>query len=197
MKTPDLIKHSVQLFKDCNQVKWFRKQKGKNLSFGNFWSVSAVAQGEVVFCFSCFFFKVLIQSISFIYIKEGSGVFCCCPCPSPPLLFLFALGCGTIISSKVAVWFKQFYGYAAFAVDGEWSSWLPWGPCSESCGKGTQTRLRLCNNPPPSHDGSYCEGSDAQMQVCNKKRCPGKMHQIQRETWQTSCFHTLLNLYLI
>uniref|UniRef100_A0A8B9ZBH1 Hemicentin 1 n=1 Tax=Anas platyrhynchos TaxID=8839 RepID=A0A8B9ZBH1_ANAPL len=80
--------------------------------------------------------------------------------------------CGTIISSKVAVWFKQFYGYAAFAVDGEWSSWLPWGPCSETCGKGTQTRLRLCNNPPPSHDGSYCEGSDAQMQVCNKKRCP-------------------------
>ncbi|XP_027318206.1 hemicentin-1 isoform X4 [Anas platyrhynchos] len=57
-------------------------------------------------------------------------------------------------------------------VDGEWSSWLPWGPCSETCGKGTQTRLRLCNNPPPSHDGSYCEGSDAQMQVCNKKRCP-------------------------
>uniref|UniRef100_A0A8B9SME3 Hemicentin 1 n=1 Tax=Anas platyrhynchos TaxID=8839 RepID=A0A8B9SME3_ANAPL len=94
--------------------------------------------------------------------------------------------CGTIISSKVAVWFKQFYGYAAFAVDGEWSSWLPWGPCSETCGKGTQTRLRLCNNPPPSHDGSYCEGSDAQMQVCNKKRCPGKIHQIQRETRQTS-----------
>ncbi|XP_068547343.1 hemicentin-1 isoform X4 [Anas acuta] len=57
-------------------------------------------------------------------------------------------------------------------VDGEWSSWLPWGPCSETCGKGTQTRLRLCNNPPPSHDGSYCEGSDAQMQVCNKRRCP-------------------------
>uniref|UniRef100_A0A8B9ER49 Hemicentin-1 n=1 Tax=Anser cygnoides TaxID=8845 RepID=A0A8B9ER49_ANSCY len=72
----------------------------------------------------------------------------------------------------VAVWFKQFYGCAVFAVDGEWSSWLPWGPCSETCGKGTQTRLRLCNNPPPSHDGSYCEGSDAQMQVCNKKRCP-------------------------
>ncbi|XP_042661906.1 hemicentin-1 isoform X1 [Tyto alba] len=57
-------------------------------------------------------------------------------------------------------------------VDGEWSSWLPWGPCSETCGKGTQVRLRLCNNPPPSHAGSYCEGSDAQMQVCNKRRCP-------------------------
>ncbi|NWU93884.1 HMCN1 protein, partial [Upupa epops] len=57
-------------------------------------------------------------------------------------------------------------------VNGEWSSWLPWGPCSETCGKGTQVRLRLCNNPPPAHDGSYCEGSDAQIQVCNKRRCP-------------------------
>ncbi|NXJ63832.1 HMCN1 protein, partial [Rostratula benghalensis] len=57
-------------------------------------------------------------------------------------------------------------------VGGEWSSWLPWAPCSETCGKGTQTRLRLCNNPPPAHGGSYCEGSDAQMQVCNKRRCP-------------------------
>ncbi|XP_010131672.1 PREDICTED: LOW QUALITY PROTEIN: hemicentin-1-like, partial [Buceros rhinoceros silvestris] len=57
-------------------------------------------------------------------------------------------------------------------VDGEWSSWLPWSPCSETCGKGTQTRLRLCNNPPPSYDGSYCEGSDAQMQVCSRRHCP-------------------------
>ncbi|KFP01647.1 Hemicentin-1, partial [Calypte anna] len=53
-----------------------------------------------------------------------------------------------------------------------WSSWLPWGPCSETCGKGTQTRARLCTNPAPSHDGSYCEGSDTQMQVCNKRHCP-------------------------
>ncbi|KAK2540204.1 Hmcn1 [Columba guinea] len=57
-------------------------------------------------------------------------------------------------------------------VAGEWSSWLPWGPCSETCGKGTQTRLRLCNNPPPAHGGSHCQGADAQMQVCNKRRCP-------------------------
>ncbi|XP_064928861.1 hemicentin-1 isoform X2 [Columba livia] len=57
-------------------------------------------------------------------------------------------------------------------VAGEWSSWLPWGPCSETCGKGTQTRLRLCNSPPPAHGGSHCQGADAQMQVCNKRRCP-------------------------
>ncbi|OXB56883.1 hypothetical protein ASZ78_013391 [Callipepla squamata] len=57
-------------------------------------------------------------------------------------------------------------------VDGEWSSWLPWGPCSESCGKGTQVRLRLCSSPPPSHGGSHCHGPGVQRQVCSKRRCP-------------------------
>uniref|UniRef100_A0A8C9DLV3 Hemicentin-1 n=1 Tax=Prolemur simus TaxID=1328070 RepID=A0A8C9DLV3_PROSS len=57
-------------------------------------------------------------------------------------------------------------------VHGAWSTWQPWGPCSESCGKGTQTRTRLCNNPPPSFDGSYCDGAETQMQVCNERYCP-------------------------
>nr|XP_014344645.1 PREDICTED: hemicentin-1 [Latimeria chalumnae] len=57
-------------------------------------------------------------------------------------------------------------------VSGNWGSWLPWGPCSETCGKGTQTRLRLCNNPPPSFDGARCDGLDTQTQVCNERRCP-------------------------
>ncbi|MGH0173029.1 UNVERIFIED_CONTAM: hypothetical protein FKN15_020671 [Acipenser sinensis] len=57
-------------------------------------------------------------------------------------------------------------------VAGNWGAWLPWGPCSETCGKGTQTRLRLCNNPPPSFDGPHCEGQDAQTQVCKERHCP-------------------------
>ncbi|XP_053325662.1 hemicentin-1 [Spea bombifrons] len=57
-------------------------------------------------------------------------------------------------------------------VHGLWSSWLPWGPCSKTCGQGTQTRVRLCNNPPPSFDGLYCEGQDTQMQVCSDQNCP-------------------------
>ncbi|XP_074858282.1 hemicentin-1 isoform X3 [Carettochelys insculpta] len=57
-------------------------------------------------------------------------------------------------------------------VEGAWGSWLSWGPCSVTCGKGTQTRLRLCNSPPPSFDGPDCEGPDTQMQVCNKRHCP-------------------------
>ncbi|GCC29770.1 hypothetical protein chiPu_0008212 [Chiloscyllium punctatum] len=57
-------------------------------------------------------------------------------------------------------------------VVGGWGSWLPWGPCSETCGKGIQTRLRLCNNPPPSFDGANCEGQDAQTRVCKNRLCP-------------------------
>nr|XP_044998229.1 hemicentin-1 isoform X3 [Jaculus jaculus] len=57
-------------------------------------------------------------------------------------------------------------------VHGVWSAWQPWDACSESCGKGTQTRTRLCNNPPPSFGGSYCNGAETQMQVCNERHCP-------------------------
>ncbi|KAK3506808.1 hypothetical protein QTP70_028372 [Hemibagrus guttatus] len=38
-------------------------------------------------------------------------------------------------------------------VAGNWASWLQWSPCSETCGKGMQMRIRLCNNPPPSFGG--------------------------------------------
>lgn len=59
-------------------------------------------------------------------------------------------------------------------VAGNWGSWLPWSPCSETCGKGMQSRVRLCNNPPPAFDGLQCEGSDTQTQVCKERPCPGE-----------------------
>ncbi|XP_076872442.1 hemicentin-1 isoform X2 [Brachyhypopomus gauderio] len=57
-------------------------------------------------------------------------------------------------------------------VAGNWGAWLPWSPCSETCGAGTATRVRLCNNPPPSFDGPPCEGADLQTQVCTERSCP-------------------------
>ncbi|MCJ8749980.1 hypothetical protein PDJAM_G00193750 [Pangasius djambal] len=57
-------------------------------------------------------------------------------------------------------------------VAGKWASWLQWSPCSETCGKGMQTRIRLCNNPPPSFGGPPCNGADTQTQVCTERNCP-------------------------
>uniref|UniRef100_A0A3Q2CT39 Hemicentin-1 n=1 Tax=Cyprinodon variegatus TaxID=28743 RepID=A0A3Q2CT39_CYPVA len=55
---------------------------------------------------------------------------------------------------------------------GNWGSWLSWSPCSETCGKGIQSRIRLCNNPPPAFDGTQCEGTDTQSRVCKERPCP-------------------------
>ncbi|CAG5863670.1 unnamed protein product [Menidia menidia] len=55
---------------------------------------------------------------------------------------------------------------------GNWGSWLQWSPCSETCGKGMQSRIRLCNNPPPAFDGPQCEGTDTQSQICKERPCP-------------------------
>ncbi|XP_017276034.1 hemicentin-1 isoform X1 [Kryptolebias marmoratus] len=57
-------------------------------------------------------------------------------------------------------------------VAGNWGSWLPWSPCSETCGKGIQSRVRLCNHPPPAFDGLQCGGTDTQTQVCKERLCP-------------------------
>ncbi|XP_006907796.1 hemicentin-1 isoform X1 [Pteropus alecto] len=70
-------------------------------------------------------------------------------------------------------------------VHGTWSTWQPWGVCSKSCGKGTQTRTRLCNNPPPSFDGSYCDGAETQMQVCNERHCPVDGKWATWASWST------------
>lgn len=79
------------------------------------------------------------------------------------------------IFKNVISYFKSyilFYFYLAVA--GNWGTWLPWSPCSETCGKGMHSRVRLCNNPPPAFDGPHCEGTDTQTQVCKDRPCPGQ-----------------------
>ena len=47
-------------------------------------------------------------------------------------------------------------------VDGNWSHWSPFGPCSLTCGpgRGRQERTRKCDNPSPSEGGRKCQGSE-------------------------------------
>ncbi|XP_060582797.1 A disintegrin and metalloproteinase with thrombospondin motifs 1-like [Ruditapes philippinarum] len=56
-------------------------------------------------------------------------------------------------------------------VDGSWGNWLNWGACSVTCGDGTRSRSRSCNNPSPSNGGEQCQGSNVNSQNCNIKEC--------------------------
>ncbi|XP_058943143.2 probable endochitinase [Pocillopora verrucosa] len=57
-------------------------------------------------------------------------------------------------------------------VDGGWSDWSVWGPCTVTCGGGTQARNRSCTNPPPSNGGKKCTGPDTETQQCQTMICP-------------------------
>uniref|UniRef100_A0A7M5WTV7 Hemicentin-1 n=2 Tax=Clytia hemisphaerica TaxID=252671 RepID=A0A7M5WTV7_9CNID len=57
-------------------------------------------------------------------------------------------------------------------VNGGWGEWTKPTPCSKSCGGGTTTRSRKCDNPAPANGGWNCEGSNTETQKCNTKECP-------------------------
>ncbi|XP_032243179.2 A disintegrin and metalloproteinase with thrombospondin motifs 14 [Nematostella vectensis] len=57
-------------------------------------------------------------------------------------------------------------------IDGGWSKWSGYGPCSSDCGQGVQWRTRSCTNPRPSGGGSKCEGpSKSDWRICNSGVC--------------------------
>lgn len=41
-------------------------------------------------------------------------------------------------------------------INGNWGSWGGLSTCSVSCGTGTQSRMRYCNNPVQSNGGLSC-----------------------------------------
>lgn len=57
------------------------------------------------------------------------------------------------------------------SVDGGWSTWSNFGLCSSTCGTGTQTRTRTCNNPSPANGGANCAGSATETQACDAGAC--------------------------
>ena len=59
-------------------------------------------------------------------------------------------------------------------VDGVFSNWSSYGSCSKTCGGGTQTRQRQCNNPTPANGGRNCDGAFNESRSCNNELCPGE-----------------------
>uniref|UniRef100_A0A3Q2GH42 Hemicentin-1 n=1 Tax=Cyprinodon variegatus TaxID=28743 RepID=A0A3Q2GH42_CYPVA len=60
-------------------------------------------------------------------------------------------------------------------INGGYSSWGEWGPCSSSCGQGVQERIRLCNNPAPANGGRLCSGPSTDSRKCQTGLCPGEV----------------------
>lgn len=56
--------------------------------------------------------------------------------------------------------------YLTATVVGEWSDW---SACSVTCGPGTHTRNRACNQ---GNDGSSCPSELTQQEQCIDKICP-------------------------
>lgn len=69
--------------------------------------------------------------------------------------------------------FISFTEHCVILVDGGWSAFGDWGPCSVSCGTGVRVRTRSCTSPAPSGGGAYCLGCNSETELCASDPCSG------------------------
>ena len=60
------------------------------------------------------------------------------------------------------------------SVNGSWSQWSPWQPCSVTCGGGNRTRSRTCSNSTQKWNGKECYGRNISTERCNLRECIGR-----------------------
>ncbi|CAF0913672.1 unnamed protein product [Adineta ricciae] len=51
-------------------------------------------------------------------------------------------------------------------IDGGWSNYTEYGPCSVTCANGIQIRTRTCNTPLPQYGGLQCVGDTKDIRTC-------------------------------
>nr|XP_026500838.1 uncharacterized protein LOC113404217 [Vanessa tameamea] len=63
-------------------------------------------------------------------------------------------------------------------LNGGWSGWGAWGPCSQTCGAGRRSRTRSCTRPIPSGGGTNCVGPKFDVGSCHLTPCEVYRHII-------------------
>ena len=66
--------------------------------------------------------------------------------------------------------FNYYFHY--LTVDGSWGGWSSWSSCSDTCGSGSRSRSRDCDDPPPGNGGQDCIGDVTDVRACDLADCP-------------------------
>lgn len=68
-------------------------------------------------------------------------------------------------------------------IDGHCGRWSSWTACSVTCGYGTHTRTRKCEDPAPKNGGKDCRGDRKDLGKCLRTICNlGKLTKFFRIT---------------
>ena len=57
-------------------------------------------------------------------------------------------------------------------MNGGWGPWSVFDSCTKTCGGGTKSRRRSCDNPAPQNGGRACVGAAIETVPCNTLQCP-------------------------
>ena len=72
---------------------------------------------------------------------------------------------------------RDLYSVTMFClvVNGAYSPWSDWTPCTVTCGGGESMRTRQCTNPSPEFGGKDCSslGKSTEIMKCKNDPCAG------------------------
>ena len=83
----------------------------------------------------------------------------------------------------------QACGSSNCRVDGKWTAWSSWSPCSKTCGGGQESRTRTCSDPFPKFGGKVCPGAHLKTQSCGSENCQVDGNWANWSAW-SSCSET-------